>query len=257
MPIQCRTIPEPTVEFLGTIGMSAQVVRKEYDVDLFNAPFRLPLWFDYSATLFWALTGALLAARRGYDIAGIGALAFVSATGGGLLRDGIFLHETPPLVLQSWVYIALVIAAATIARQFGSWIHHSRYFSRTIAVVDALGLGGFAVTGVQLSLNAGLSEPAAAFVGIINAVGGGLLRDIMLGQVPGIFMPGPPMALAALAGAVLYLLLVQGADLGGAVAGAITVAAVFFLRVAALRYGWKTAAARGYESNDAPGASSG
>lgn len=212
-----------------------------------DAPFQLPLWFDYSATFIWALTGALLAARRRYDIAGITALAFVSATGGGLLRDGLFLQEGPPLVIRTWVYIVLVLVAANAVRLAGSRIQRIRYFERTISLVDALGLGGFAVTGVQLSLYAGLSAPAAAFVGIINAVGGGVLRDLMIGREPAIFRPGPPMALAALAGAVLYLLLTQVADLGGAVAGAISVLAVFVLRVTALRYGWQTEAPRGFE----------
>lgn len=216
------------------------------DLDL-GGPFRLPLWFDYSATFIWALSGALIAARRRYDIAGIAALALVSATGGGLLRDGIFLQTGPPLFLRTWVYIALVLAAALAVDLAGSRIQRIPYFERTIALVDALGLGGFAITGVQLSLDAGLTPPAAVFVGVVNAVGGGVLRDLLVRREVTIFIPGPPAALAALAGCVVYLVLVRGVGLGGAAAGAVSVVAVFLIRVAAIRYGWQTKAPAGFD----------
>lgn len=214
-----------------------------------KGPFALPLWFDYSATFVWALSGALIAARRRYDIAGIAALALVSATGGGLLRDGIFLQAGPPLFLRSWVYIALVIAAASAVYLAGSRIQRIPLFEQTIAIVDALGLGGFAITGLYLSLAAGLSPPAAAFVGVVNAVGGGMMRDVLVHREPAIFKPGPPAALAALAGCVIALLLTR-AGLGEATAGAISVVAVFGIRAAALRYGWQTHAPRGFASAD-------
>lgn len=212
-----------------------------------GGPFLIPPWFDFGATFIWAVTGALIAARRGYDIAGMTALALVSAAGGGLLRDGIFLQEGPPLLIRTWVYLALVVAAASVVRLAGSHIERIPYFEHTIATVDALGLGGFAITGVELSLAVGLSPPAAAFVGVVNAVGGGLLRDIMIGREPAIFKPGPPAALAALAGCVIYLLLIQIPYFSGVVAGIIAVVAVFLIRVIALRYGWQSAAPKGYD----------
>lgn len=216
-------------------------------VDL-SGPFALPAWFDYCATFVWALTGALLAARRQFDIAGITALALVSATGGGLLRDGIFLQNGPPLVLQTWVYIAVILAAASIVRLAGSRILRIRFFDRTIEVVDAFGLGGFAIVGVQLSLLAGLSAPAAAFVGVVNAVGGGVIRDLLLQREPEIFKPGPPAALAALAGTIIYLGLVFLGGIGQALAGLIAVAVVSALRIAALRYRWYTTSIRNFDA---------
>lgn len=219
----------------------------------FSGPFYLPTWFDYSATFIWALTGALLAARRHYDIAGISALALVSATGGGLLRDGIFLQSGPPLILRTWVYIALVLVAASIVRIAGSRIQRIPYFDHTINVVDAFGLGGFAVFGVQLSLLAGLSVPAAAFVGVINAVGGGMMRDLMLRREPAIFLPGPPAALAALGGALLYLALTQFLAISDVIAGIVTVIAVFLLRIIALRYRLYTTSAGGFDVPDDAG----
>ena len=210
----------------------------------------MPLWFDYSATFVWALSGALIAARRRYDIAGIAALALVSATGGGLLRDGIFLLVSPPLFLRTWVYMALVVVAAVIVSLAGSRIQRIPFFDRTIALVDAFGLGGFAITGLELSLNAGLSPAAAVFVGIINAAGGGVLRDVLIRREVSIFVPGPPAALAALAGCIVYLILIRGVGYGGAAAGLISVTIVFVIRVAAIHYGWQTKPPPGFDHPD-------
>ena len=93
---------------------------------------QLPAWFDLARPSSGPCTGALLAARRQFDIAGITALALASATGGGLLRDGIFLQNGPPLVLHTWIYIALILAAAAIVRLAGSRIQRIRLFDRTI-----------------------------------------------------------------------------------------------------------------------------
>jgi uncharacterized membrane protein YeiH len=218
-------------------------------VDL-EGPFQIPLWFDYGATFIWALTGALIAARRGYDIAGIATLALVSATGGGLLRDGIFLQNEPPHFLRTLVYMALVAAAAGAVHLAGSRIQPIPLFNRTNSVVDAPSLGGFAITGSQLSLAAGLSPPAAAFVGVVNAVGGGMLRDLFARRDPAIFRPGPPAALAALAGCIIYLGLRRGPEVNDIAAGTVSVIAVFVIRTAALRYGWQTRAPRGFDESD-------
>ncbi|MDQ2654675.1 MAG: TRIC cation channel family protein [Chloroflexota bacterium] len=214
-----------------------------------SGPFAIPPWFDFTATFVWALTGALIAARRRYDIAGIVAVALVSAAGGGLIRDGIFLQTKPPLFLQTWVYMALVLLAASLTNMAGSRIQRIRHFERMIAIIDALGLGAFAVAGVQLSLLAGLTIPAAAFVGVVNAVGGGVLRDVLIGRAPMIFLPGPPVALAALSSCVIYLVLVEFTSLGHLLAGAIAVAGEFVFRTASLRYGWSTRAPRGFDAD--------
>lgn len=217
-----------------------------------SGPFAIPPWFDFTATFVWALTGALIAARRRYDIAGIVAVALVSAAGGGLIRDGIFLQTKPPLFLQTWVYMALVLLASGLTNLAGPRIQRIRHFDRMIAVIDALGLGAFAVAGVQLSLLAGLSAPAAAFVGVVNAVGGGVLRDVLVGRDPMIFLPGPPVALAALTSCVIYLTLITFTNVGEVLGGVIAVAGEFVLRTASLRYGWSTRAAHGFDPAPEP-----
>ncbi|MCC6314384.1 MAG: TRIC cation channel family protein [Thermomicrobiales bacterium] len=210
--------------------------------------FRLPLAFEYGATLLWALSGALLAARLRYDIAGIAIVALVSATGGGLLRDGIFINDGPPQMLRTPAYIIITVAVSVAVWMLGSHIERWPHLDHFIVAVDAAGIGGFALVGLQISIGVGLGLPAAVFVGVINAVGGGVLRDVLVGREPDIFKPGVPSALAALAGCLIFLLLTRKLSLYGGTAGIISVAIVFTGRVTALRYNLRTRPAFGFDS---------
>jgi uncharacterized membrane protein YeiH len=208
--------------------------------------FRLPLYFEYGATLLWALTGALVAARRGYDVAGLMVLAIVSSAGGGLLRDGIFINQGPPQFLRSPAFVSIAVATALVVWAAGQWLDRAPHLDRAILLLDAVGIGAFGLVGLQISLLAGLSLPAAVFVGVVNAVGGEVLRDVLTRREPTIFKPGIPSALAALAGCLVFLLLVYPLRLPGALAGPAAVAAVFLIRVGALRYNLRTRPALGY-----------
>jgi uncharacterized membrane protein YeiH len=208
--------------------------------------FRLPLYFEYGATLLWALTGALVAARRGYDVAGLMVLAIVSSAGGGLLRDGIFINQGPPLFLRSPVFVTIAVATALIVWAAGHRLDRLPHLDRSILLLDAVGIGAFGLVGLQISLRAGLALPAAVFVGVVNAVGGEVLRDVLTRREPTIFKPGVPSALAALAGCLVFLGLVFPLRLPGGAAGPVAVAVVFLIRVAALRFNVRTRPALGY-----------
>jgi uncharacterized membrane protein YeiH len=200
--------------------------------------------FDYAATFSWALSGAVLAARRGYDLTGNFAIALVSSCGGGLLRDAVFLQAGPSAVVRSpaYVLIALLAALGTWllgARSFGSW---QLPLARTAVVLDALGLGAFAVVGTRLALAASIGVAGAMLIGVVNAVGGGLLRNVLLRQAPEVLTPGKLTALAAFAGTALYSLLALGLGVPDEWAGASTIALVTALRGASLRYGLSTRA---------------
>jgi uncharacterized membrane protein YeiH len=147
--------------------------------------FLLPPFFDYSATFLWAISGAVLGARRGYAILGIITIALVSSTGGGLLRDGLFIQDGPPVLVRTQVYLWLI---------------------------------------------------AAAVVGMVNAVGGGILRDVLMNAEPDMFKPGTLDQASALAGCLLFLALIEPLGLSQFWAAWITIAAVFGLRVMAIRY---------------------
>ncbi|MFI0404076.1 MAG: trimeric intracellular cation channel family protein, partial [Cyanobium sp.] len=79
-----------------------------------NPTFQVTAYFDYSATFLWALSGALLAARKAYAIPGILTVSFVSSVGGGLLRDGLFLQNGPPMVVRTPGYLGLIGAAVVV-----------------------------------------------------------------------------------------------------------------------------------------------
>jgi uncharacterized membrane protein YeiH len=210
--------------------------------------FQLPPAFEYGATFAWALSGALVGARRGYDGAGLTALALVSATGGGLLRDGLFLQQGPPAVVRSPVYLALVAVAALIVLVAGGRVQRLRPFDQVVGVVDALGLGAYAVVGAQLAVAAGLTLLAAGLVGVVNAVGGGLLRDVLVRREPDLFRPGTLTATAAALGVALYLALTAGLGVDQALSGWVTVAAVLAARLLSLRFGLTTRPAAGFET---------
>ncbi len=198
--------------------------------------FQLPIQFDLSAIFLLALTGAWVAIRRHHDFVGVFMLALVTGVGGALIRDGVFLQEVPA-VLRDERYLYAVLGAALLG---GLSYRLARRFERVIAAVDALGLGAYAVVGMQKSLAAGLSPMAAVLVGVINAVGGGILRDVVVREEPLILKPGQLYALAALAGCLMFLALTRLTDLTMQLAAYASIATVFLLRMLAIQFNWMT-----------------
>jgi uncharacterized membrane protein YeiH len=204
--------------------------------------------FDLIASGIWAISGAILAARQGFDVTGIFTIALVSATGGGLLRDGLFLQAGPPALVRTPAYVILAGAAALLVWAFGN--RFEGRFAQVVMIADALGLGAFAVVGMKLALAAGLSLPAVALVGVVNAVGGGILRSVFLRQIPEVFRPGELTALAALSGCVLYLAMTRALAVDDGLAAACSVATVAIVRIVSVRYRVMTSPARGYRRED-------
>ena len=198
--------------------------------------FLLPPLFDYSATFVWAISGALLGARRGYAILGVITIALVSATGGGLLRDGIFLQDGPPVLLRNQTYLLLVAAGVLVVFVFGRWIGRLPWATRAIVLFDAAGLGAYACVGMNRALAAGLSLPGVIVVGMVNAVGGGILRDILINTEPDMFMPGTLSQTLALVGCLLFVALIEGPRFSQFAAAWFTIGFVFVARLAAIRY---------------------
>lgn len=206
--------------------------------------------FDLGASFIWATSGALLAARRGFDLTGIFAVALVSATGGGLLRDGLFLQAGPPALVRTPAYVVLAGAVALAVWAFGNRVEGHRWLARTVMIADALGLGAFAVVGMHLSIAAGLSLPGVALVGVVNAVGGSILRSILLNQIPEVFRPGELTALAALVGCVVYLVLRRALGANDAASATCAVIVVAIVRIVSVRYRFVTKPARGFAHVD-------
>ena len=204
-----------------------------------NSAFQLPVWFDLGATFAFALTGALAAIKRGYDIVGLLSLAIVSGIGGGLIRDGIFLQQGVTPLLTNPQYLYAIGGAALVGMLLGERVHH---FNRVIAMVDALGLGAYACFGVQKALSAGLGPTAAVFVGVVNAVGGGLLRDVLTRDEPLVFRPGQFYVLVALAGAVTFVFLAAQLHIAPTTAAFAAIGLTFVFRILTIIFNWRTAA---------------
>ena len=204
-----------------------------------DPPFQLPLLVDLGAVALLSATGAMEGMRKRYDLVGVAVLALVTGLGGGLLRDGLFLQGGPPAALQDARYLAAVLGGATLGVGFASTFHRLRLL---VAIGDALGLGLYAVYGAQRAMLVGLPLLSATLVGAVNAVGGGLLRDVLVREVPLLFRPGGFYALAAVAGAATFVVLDGLAGQPTHLAAGAGVAVTLLLRFGSIRLGWKTGA---------------
>ncbi len=189
-------------------------------------------WLDFVGVFAFALSGGVVGVRRHFDIFGILVLAFVTALGGGIMRD-VMLGITPPRNLTNLPLITTALVAGLVAFWFSGSLDRAR---KVILTADALGLGTFAVTGTLASVAIGHPGVEAIAVGVITAVGGGVLRDVLAGQVPGVF--GRDLyAIPALLGAFLTDLTVRLHGFNSLTQWAI-VLLVFGLRMGALKFHW-------------------
>lgn len=201
----------------------------------------LQLVLDVIGVFVFALSGALVAVRRGLDLFGVLVLGWVAGLGGGLLRD-VFLGVTPPVGLRDWrLLVAAVLAGLLVFVLHGPYraaaaTHPDARWRRApeaVRLLDAAGLGVFAVSGALVALDRSAGGLAAVLIGGITAIGGGLLRDLLAGQVPEV-LRRELYAVPALLGAAAIVLL-DRADVLSSVTAWVTAAAVFLTRVVAIR----------------------
>jgi uncharacterized membrane protein YeiH len=204
---------------------------------MLKGQFVLPAWLDYSAAFFFAMTGGLVAYEKDYDLTGLAAMAMAVGLGGGIIRDGIFLQQVPAAV-SNWRYLAAVGAAILITITLGDLIE--RRMRLVILLADAMGLGLYAVVGAQKSIFLGLSVYAAGLIGLINATGGGLLRDVLSREDPIIFRPGQLYGVVAITGVTVFLALGVGFKTPAWVAAIACIAVTFVLRVITVRFDIRT-----------------
>lgn len=187
---------------------------------------------DLAGTFTFAVGGGLIAVRAArLDIVGVITLAMVSGLGGGIIRD-ILLGSLPPATFTDWRYLAVAAGGGLAAFALSRPLHR---LAPAITVLDAAGLGLFAVTGASKSLALGLAPAPAVILGIITGVGGGTLRDVLLGRVPSVFRRGPLYAIPALLAAGITVAAVRTGTYGlpAALAAAL---ACFTLRMLSVRY---------------------
>jgi uncharacterized membrane protein YeiH len=205
---------------------------------MIGVAFQLPIWFDLGAVFLLALTGVWAAGRRGYDVVGAFIMAFVTGVGGGLLRDAVFLQEIP-LVMRDVRYLWAVIAAVAV----GAITHRlADRFEQGISYVDAAATGAYGVYGANKALLAGLPPEAALLVGVCNAVGGGLIRDVLVREEPVLLKPGTLFAIAALAGCFCFVVLSYKYGIDVQTAAWIAIMLTLLIRMLAVRFNWSTRA---------------
>ena len=194
-------------------------------------------FLEMIGTVAFAASGAMIAVNKRMDIFGVVMLGLFTAVGGGAIRD-VLLGNTPPLSFRQPIYALTAIAVSVVMflkPVRSRYNRHGRVSDAILLLMDSVGLGVFSVSGVEVVLAAHSNLYTAAFVGLVTGVGGGMLRDVMSGQTPFVFVKHF-YASASLIGALLCTLLWPWAgQLPAMLAGAVTVIA---LRLLAARYHW-------------------
>lgn len=205
---------------------------------MIEGQFYLPIWYDLLATFAFGITGAVIGLRKHYDIVGVTSLAIAVGVGGGIIRDGVFL-QTIPAMATDWRYMATILLSVVVAIGLMRILEH-KAFVLTIDMLDALGLAAYAVVGTQKSIFAGLVIAGAVLVGTINAVGGGVLRDILSGEDPRIFRPSQLYAIIAVLGSLLFLGLCGFFHLNAQLSAIIAMAVMILMRAAVIMFDIQT-----------------
>jgi len=192
------------------------------------------LVLDLMGTFVFALSGASAGLRHRLDLFGVLALSFAAALAGGIMRD-LLIGAVPPVGIRDWRYIAAALTAGLV---FFVWDSAIVQLRTTILLLDAAGLGLFAVTGTLKALTYQLGPGTAVLLGVLTGVGGGVLRDVLVSEVPTILLRTELYAVAALCGALVVVL---AREVGlpphvGAIGGVLV---CFAMRAIAIRRGWR------------------
>ncbi len=196
---------------------------------------RVPAAVDLAAIVIGALTGGLLAAREGFAVSGVLLLAVSGGLGGGLIRD-VLLADGPPVALTNPAYLPTVAVTAAVTFYFSGWLSR---LTALLVVLDAVTLGFFTVIGAQKAQLAGLPSASVVFIGTVTAVGGAVIRDVLLAQRADIVQPGPYNAVAALIGASALTVLAGPLELPPLPVAAVVIVLVAALRVLSVWRGWE------------------
>jgi uncharacterized membrane protein YeiH len=161
-------------------------------------PSPLLVAVDLVGVFVFAISGALVAVRRSFDLFGALVLAGTTGLGGGFLRD-VLIDATPPAALADWRYLMAPLVAGLLTFAFHPTVGR---MERGINVFDAFGLALFCVTGALKAVEYGLGPVPAALMGMVTGIGGGMMRDVLAGRPPEVFS-GNLYAIPALVGAVV------------------------------------------------------
>ena len=199
---------------------------------MINSSHNIYTFLDLIGTFVFALSGAVAAKQKGLDIFGIFSIAFTVACGGGIIRD-LCIGAIPPAGLTNWLYLVMVVVATIFSIGFYNIV---KIFNHPVLLFDALGLSVFAVTGARKAIVFEHNYELAILLGIVTAVGGGVMRDILLARVP-VILKKEIYASAAMVGAMIV---VAGDYLhySGEIVSATAIVICFGLRFLGLHFHW-------------------
>ena len=199
------------------------------------------LALDLIGTFVFALSGAVAGVKQRLDIFGVLVLSFAAASAGGIMRD-LLIGSVPPVAIRDWRYLAASLLAGLLVFVWFPRIRRLPRARNLVLIFDAAGLGLFAVAGTQKALGYGLNPVTAPLLGVLTGIGGGMLRDVLVAEVP-VVLRADLYAVAALAGAVVVVIghLLAAEPTWAAVLGA---SICFWLRLFAIRRGWQLPVAR-------------
>ncbi|WP_327431890.1 trimeric intracellular cation channel family protein [Streptomyces sp. NBC_01236] len=190
---------------------------------------------DLVGIFVFAISGALLAVRKNFDVFGIAVLAEATALGGGLFRD-LMIGAVPPAAFTDLGYFSTPLLAALLV----FFLHpHVERIQVGVNVFDAAGLGLFCVSGTTKAYEYGLGLPQSAALGLVTAVGGGVVRDVLANEVPSLLRWDRDLyAVPAMVGATMVVLCIRYDALSPFTSG-LAVVTAFVLRLLAMRYHWR------------------
>nr|WP_260399215.1 trimeric intracellular cation channel family protein [Micrococcus flavus] len=212
--------------------------------DLADVPWLLTA-LDLVGVFFFAVSGALLAARKDFDLVGSMALALFAGLGGGFTRD-IVLDRGLPASLENPIYLAPPVLVSLLV--YVGAIRPNR-LNLTITLFDAAGLALFTVSGVMIAHAMGIHPVSVVVVATVGALGGGVLRDIVANEVPSIFDPRGVYVMPAFVGAAVAELVAQRGALN-AFTGFLIALLIFTVRMVAYRYQWRLPGAHVTQDKD-------
>jgi uncharacterized membrane protein YeiH len=197
--------------------------------------FAIPLWADLLAVGVGSLQGAMFASEfkdRRLDLLGVAIIGIATGLGGGILRD-VLLGQVPRMLASNW-YLLVAVAAALVGMALQRLFHR---LASVITALDALTIGLFGAIGSTKALSLGLPEIPAIFVGVISAVGGSVLRDVLMNLTIAMMHVGSLYAVAAAGGTVVLVSLVS-LGVPAAAAAVIGTSVTLVIRLLAVRFGW-------------------
>jgi len=192
---------------------------------------------ELAGTVIFAVSGVIAVAERRIDWFGAIVVGVVTAVGGGTLRD-LILGQTPVFWIEDMTYLGFAVAGSVIAIPLVTRLGSSaKRFEDGLQLADAMGLALFSVVGASLTLELGHSGAVAVTCGILTGVGGGVIRDLLVGQTP-LIMRSEIYATAALAGTIVFVLLDDTAGLPLWFSSIVGMLTIFGLRMVGLRQQW-------------------